>query len=336
MRGIVLVRSLFAGLISVVDAQTVKLPYKFKVVDIRGLQDINNKADLVADLLEPDGGGVVFTQKQKLHGTQFGCNAAFDFTSPVRINNHGDIVGSCETAPGDPSNKLVGFIRDKNGHFTFLDVPGADGTEAFGINDRGAVVGQYFIPLISGASGFARFHGFLWRKGKFETIDIPLDNSVTILLGINKKQQIIGAYFTYEPVPNEVSEWHGFVYDNGNFTPLNFPGSAWAYPLDINNEGQVLGVYDTSVGGFQGGPSEPEGGHFIFDDDKFFKVGLPPVPAGSELAFFDVNGMNDEGQLVGFYTTRELCGDPEPFACNITTQGFIATPRHSLNLTSVR
>ena len=59
-----------------------------------------------------------------------------------------------------------GFLRNERGRFTTIHVPGAVQTQAFGINNRGQVVGEYLD-----ADG--RFHGYLWEKGRFTTIDGP-------------------------------------------------------------------------------------------------------------------------------------------------------------------
>src|SRR4051795_11643503 len=52
--------------------------------------------------------------------------------------------------------------------FTQIDVPGADSTEAHGINDVGQIVGVF------GNRGmFAPSHGFLDTGGSFTQIDVP-------------------------------------------------------------------------------------------------------------------------------------------------------------------
>jgi hypothetical protein len=51
--------------------------------------------------------------------------------------------------------------------FTTVDVPGASSTQAFGINARGTVVGDY-IDSNTGARV-----GFIDDRGSFTTIDLP-------------------------------------------------------------------------------------------------------------------------------------------------------------------
>ena len=47
-----------------------------------------------------------------------------------------------------------------------IDVPGVTSTLAFGINDRGQIVGNYSAPP-------GILHGFLLHRGTFTTIDVP-------------------------------------------------------------------------------------------------------------------------------------------------------------------
>src|SRR5439155_9880083 len=65
--------------------------------------------------------------------------------------------------------------------FTTIDVPNSVTTNAFGINDRGQIVGGY--------DG----HGFLLSGGTFTTIDVP-NSQGTGANRINDRGQIVGNY----------------------------------------------------------------------------------------------------------------------------------------------
>ena len=70
--------------------------------------------------------------------------------------------------------------------FELVDFPGADSTEACGINNRGQVVGRYW-DLNGG-------YGYLLDKGLFTTIDFPGAWS-TDAYGINDRGQVVGGYW---------------------------------------------------------------------------------------------------------------------------------------------
>ena len=77
--------------------------------------------------------------------------------------------------------------------FTTIDVPGATGTVALGINNRGQIVGEIGS------------HGFLLDRGTFTTIDVP-GATFTGAFGINDRGQIVGDYQAGGTV-------HGFLLD---------------------------------------------------------------------------------------------------------------------------
>jgi hypothetical protein len=78
----------------------------------------------------------------------------------------GQIVDFCRDVP--PGH---GFLRDKKGVFTTIDVPGASLTVVFDSNNRGQMVGAYIDAGGPTPGGFT--HGFLFDAGAFTTIDVP-------------------------------------------------------------------------------------------------------------------------------------------------------------------
>src|SRR5690242_19996749 len=69
--------------------------------------------------------------------------------------------------------------------FTTLDVLGAANTRAFGINDRGQIVG-FFNTSAEG-------HGFLYSGGSFTSIDPPGALGRSSASGINHTGEIVGS-----------------------------------------------------------------------------------------------------------------------------------------------
>ena len=69
--------------------------------------------------------------------------------------------------------------------FTTVDVPGASGTGARGINSQREIVGEFTSNGVT--------HGFLLSQDVYSTIDVPGATS-TNALGINESGDIVGAY----------------------------------------------------------------------------------------------------------------------------------------------
>ena len=71
--------------------------------------------------------------------------------------------------------------------FTTIDIPGATVIQAFGINNRGQIVGRY-IPV-----GGRFLRSYVLDHGTFTTIDAPGAGSAgTVLSGINDRGDIVG------------------------------------------------------------------------------------------------------------------------------------------------
>lgn len=69
------------------------------------------------------------------------------------INNKRTVAGIFT----DSHNNTNAFMLTRNGTLTVISVPGADMTQAFGINDHNEVVGAYTIG--------SNTYGFTWTPG---------------------------------------------------------------------------------------------------------------------------------------------------------------------------
>jgi len=336
-------------------------PYKFKTADIPirfsflgqtrddilRFVDVNNQGvvignTFVGDGFEADikhgkkhsGAGLIIDANNQLSELRCpGDRLETDSTWLAAINNVNQIVGSC-TDGVSPNQRSVGFVRDPSGRFTLLTFPGADGTMAFGINDRGDVVGQYWGFAFGAALN--RFHGFLWKDGLYTTIDHPdPERLATKLLGINTAGQIIGSYLHHRPGSPEINDYDSepaFFYDSGRFTLLEFPGAKapslccdpTTTPTDINNQGQVIG---TTYG--------PDGRakFFLYADRQYRAIaGFPDnVTAGENW------GVNDGGDLTGTYIQKipcATCGYPSGPGFEFVRHAFVATAKKAKGLDS--
>lgn len=293
------------------------IPLRFEFLgeareDIVRFTDINKKGEIVGNNFAGDG--FFIDRKHKVSEIRCPGDQTDNHSTVVSaINNVGQVVGSCTDGA---------FVRDRNGTITVLNFPGAEGTVASGINDMGHVVGQYWGSLFGQA--LQRFHGFLWKDGEYITIDAAFPDAMfTSLSGINNAGQIIGTYLHQRPGssdPNDYDSEIAFLYDNGSFTPLDFPGAiapficcgATTLPMDINNAGQILGSTYDANGNLR---------FFLYDDGKYFVItGLPDNVADFGSAW----GLNDQSEIAGTYIRRVPCD-----AC-----GFRGEPGHRLDLHS--
>lgn len=147
-------------------------------------------------------------------------------------------------------------------------------------------------------------HGYTYniRRHHFHEIRIPGATSVTTA-GINNRSDIAG-FETNAQGPVE-----GFLINSwGGVTALAYPGAASTQPLGVNDRDEVVGDYTDAQNMMHGFTWTPGHGFQTVDD-----------PNG--IGTTTINGVNDWGQLVGFYV--DGAGN---------TDGTLATPqqqRHS-------
>src|SRR5580704_9149632 len=176
--------------------------------------------------------------------------------------------------------------------YTVFGFPGAgvQGTVATGINDQNAVVGYYYDANVY-------MHGFLWANGAMNTVDFPVASLQTSLFGINNAGSLVGHIF----YNNGRSILQSFVWTEGKYAVIDYPGSTYTLAGGINNYGTVAGSYEPS------GSLNSHG--FLWYEGQFGTISAPgnPNPA--------VMGINDLGDLVGSYEVG-------PFP-NQTSVGFV-------------
>jgi len=178
--------------------------------------------------------------------------------------------------------------------FTQLDDPAAAGagTLAFGINDYGLIVGQYYDP--SGA-----YHGFIDDHGTFRTLDYP-GASGTWASNVNNTGAIVGGYTDAAGVN------HGFLYNHGRFTTIDAPGAG-------TTSGEGTAAQSISSNGLIDGYIVNDSGTFgwLLHGHEFSSLNDPnAVPGTSFLANLSSNGR----YAMGSYNDA-----------NGVTHGFVAT-----------
>jgi hypothetical protein len=241
------------------------------------------------------------------------------------INNHGRIAGFYGSgAPGHPNkgyqlSKPYGQADYHPEHF-----PGSAQTQVAGLNDNGVSVGIY-----ADSSG-ARF-GFYLQNGAYHKVTFPTSNNSTPpfneLLGINDSGTAVGdfedASFTMHAYRLNIN--------THRFTRINIKSSADVTATGINGAGAIVGFFTTSTGRVVSFLRHANGKVITFAragasmtqaygiNDGGLVVGtytsgsntfgftwtpghLRPVndPGGVGSTF--INGVNNAGDLVGYYT----------------------------------
>jgi uncharacterized membrane protein len=115
--------------------------------------------------------------------------------------------------------------------FTTFSVPGGSETRAFGINNRGQIVGRY-VDSDGVAQGFLRD-----ADGSFRIISAPGGVSGTWGQAINDWGDVVGVYFDADFLR------HGFLLRRGVFTTIDFPGALETVARGIDDLGRITGNY---------------------------------------------------------------------------------------------
>ena len=221
-------------------------------------------------------------------------------TQVTGLNNRGVTVGFwSDMNNASMSNDNFGFV-DVDGHFRNADFPtGAPASppvdQLLGVNDSDMAVGFY-----TDESG--NNHGYEYNIGdsRFSTVTDPAapDASLTAA-AINDRGDVAGFYAN----PSS-GNTDGFLKAHGQFIDLAVPGASSTMALGVNGSDEVVGVYvpGDNAQALDGFIWTPQHGFTTLDD-----------PHG--LGTTTINGVNDLGQVVGFYVDA-----------NGNTDGFVATP----------
>ncbi len=200
----------------------------------------------------------------------FSSGAIQHFTTPLGINNNGDIVGFCHDDRGQIE---TGFLRSKSGSLFQFTAPGSTSTVANGINDFGQIVGQS-----SGTSGTFSFI----RSGdgtQYQNILPPTIEALVQAVAINNSLKVVGHY-------SDSTGQHAFLWENGQFTELRVPGAIGNSDVrQLNNNDQAL-MFATVDG---------IGSHYLYSAGNYLRINNP-----KGYTWQSVNALNDNGELSGF------------------------------------
>ncbi len=191
------------------------------------------------------------------------------FSTPVDINNRGQVVGAAFSNFGD----VLPFFWEDG---TIRELPGLGGSRAraSAINEFGQVAG-------SAETRGGPEHAVLWDD---EPHDLgSLGGSRIFVAAINNLGQVVGRAETAD------GSSHAFLWDGRKMHDLGTLGGAASAALDINDDGQVIGIADTADGH----------SHAFLWDGKMHDLGT----LGGDTS--RAQAINRLGQVVGNAETEE-------------------------------
>jgi hypothetical protein len=240
---------------------------------------VNNAGTIAGDYVDAKGvqHGMILAGKKltTINDIDKDCVTSGGFTSGAiafyGINSAGAAAGWCTRTK---TGLYEGFVS-AGGKFTGVDFSRANGTQAIGINDKGAVVGLYLDSANVQ-------HGFLKVGTKYTSIDVKGDTS-TEAWGINNSGPI--TVFALSPT----STYESFLYNGKTFKKISDPnaGTTGTIARIVNNKG--AGAYFNSAGSEIG---------FLLHGGKYCDINDPKGVGGTR-----PDGLNDKIEIVGRYLT---------------------------------
>lgn len=216
-------------------------------------------------------------------------------TQVTGVNDNGVTVGFfSNTNRASLQNAFAGFYR-QNGSFHRVAFPTSDNSsppldELFGINNSGVAVGDY-----ADSAGIMHAYRLNINTHKFTRINIRNSISVTVT-AINAGGTVVGFY------TNAAGNVVGFLRRaNGQLITFARSGADMTQAFGINKGGLVVGAFTVASKTFG----------FTWLPGRGFRTVNDPHGVGNTF----VNGINNAGDLVGFYTDSQG-----------NTNGFLATP----------
>ena len=234
--------------------------------------------------------------------------------------------------------------------FQTINVPGASSAE--GVNDQGAVVGNFIADPGSHSESFLLFqgnfsfftfpgsvstttrdinnhsqitgsfvdnggfeHGFMVLNGNFQQIDVPFPNNGTLGAGINNNNP--GDMVGFFRDPNTSLSVSFLRQRNGTFTKFTFPGSVTTEASGINVNSIIVGTYQVGDGRTHG---------FRVRNGDFLTVDFPGADDTTP------RNINDKNEIVGTYVSA---GVTHGFSLDLNTNTFTSIDRPAATLTEI-
>jgi hypothetical protein len=222
-------------------------------------------------------------------------------TQVTGLNNRGVTVGFwSNTNMGVGMDANFGWVN-VDGHFRTADFPTNSPAspavdQLLGVNDSDIAVGFY-----TDANGNNHGYEYNINTGRYTSIVDPNDPGASLTAAAINDNGDVAGFYTNPTTGNT----DAFLLHHGQFTDLSVQGSLSTSGLGINGSDEIVGFY------LNGNPNSPSTHGFTWTPQHGFSTVDDPNGVGTTT----INGVNDRGQLVGFYV--DAAGH---------TDGFLATP----------
>jgi probable HAF family extracellular repeat protein len=204
-------------------------------------------------------------------------------------------AGICENSTGTQcqgwQNLGLAFLW-QNGVMTALPTLGGNNGQAFGVNNRGQVVGIAETAIYDASCippQVLDFEVVIWgpKVGQIQELPVFPGDSTAAAIAINDRGQVVGTSGICGVPDSLALGVHAVLWQNGSVTDLgSFGGVMNNAALDINNGGQVVGISDL--------PADTTTHAFLWRNGVMTDLGMLPGDALST-----ANDINAKGQVVG-------------------------------------
>ena len=241
-------------------------------------------------------------------------------------NNLGQIVGWAETTVHDTtcvSPQVLQFepvvYGPRTGQIKQLpNYPGDPDGAATAINDAGQTVGISGI-CDNAVGALSAEHALLWGNGNVIDLGSLGGKGWNTPMAINQRGDIVGFSDLHGDYVDGTltANFHAFIWtkESGKMTDIGvLPGDSLSEALDINDQGQVVGL------------SLPSLHAFIYENGKMTDLNSL-IPSESPLLLLGANGINDRGEITGQACIIADGGCPS----SDQTPAFLALPVQGAN-----
>jgi probable HAF family extracellular repeat protein len=232
---------------------------------------LNNKGEVVGYSFQGDDYQAFLYSASDRSMTDIGSLGG-KLNAACAISDAGQVAGYSQ----DQNGNLLAFVFSRNAPITSLGtLEGSSTSEAFGINNSGAVVGD-------SQSGNQSHRPVLFSNNSVQDLGLGGSNEPDALetaYAINDSGQIVGRHSAGN------SAFHAFLHSKGNTTDFGTLGGANGEALAINKKGQAVGDSETADGVTHA---------FLFDGSL---KDLGTLPGYDNASY--ARGINNAGDIVG-------------------------------------